>query len=89
MRLWVPLVLKGRPSASARGLNIRVRNTHFVLLVFLMQFLDMGMKHPLPTFTTLVEHARDAYPNMAFVHVVEPRIDGTIVSGLDDENCTQ
>lgn len=53
------------------------------------KYQNMGMKHPLPTFTTLVEHARDAYPNMAFVHVVEPRIDGTIVSGLDDENCTQ
>lgn len=54
-----------------------------------MQFIDMGMKDPLPTFTTLVERVRDAHPKLAFIHVVEPRVDGIIDSDLDDENRTQ
>lgn len=48
----------------------------------------MGMKDPLPTFTTLIERVRDAHPNLAFIHAVEPRLDGdgTIDSEVTDEN---
>jgi NADPH2 dehydrogenase len=49
----------------------------------------MGMKDPLPTFTTLVECIRDAHPNFAYVHAVEPRVDGVIGSDLTDENRAQ
>ena len=49
----------------------------------------MGMKDPLPTFTTLVERVRDAHPNLAYIHAVEPRVDGIIDSDLTDENRTQ
>jgi hypothetical protein len=34
----------------------------------------MGMKDPLPTFTTLVERICDVHPKLAFIHVDEPRV---------------
>ena len=46
----------------------------------------MGMEDPLPTFTALVERVRDAHPNFAYIHVVEPRVDGNIDSDLSEEN---
>ena len=49
----------------------------------------MGMKDPLPTFTTLIERVRDAHPSFAYIHAVEPRVDGVIDSGITDENRTQ
>ena len=49
----------------------------------------MGLKDPLPTFTTLVERLRDAHPKLAYFHAVEPRIDGVIGSNLTDDNRTQ
>ncbi|KAF8261819.1 putative NADPH2 dehydrogenase chain OYE2 [Lactarius quietus] len=50
------------------------------------KYQDMGMKDPLPTFTKLIERVRDAHPKLAFIHAVEPRIDGVIDSELTDEN---
>ncbi|KAF8261415.1 hypothetical protein EI94DRAFT_1606929 [Lactarius quietus] len=47
------------------------------------------MRDPLPTFTTLVERVRDAHPNLAYIHVIEPRIDGISESDSPDENVTQ
>jgi NADPH2 dehydrogenase len=49
----------------------------------------MSMKDPLPTLTTFVERVRDAYPNLAYMHVVEPRVDGIIDLDLTDENRIQ
>ena len=46
------------------------------------------MKDPLPTFTTLIERVRDAHPNLAYIHAVEPRMDGVIDSDPTDENRT-
>ena len=51
--------------------------------------LGMGMKDPLPTFATLIERVRDTHPNFAYVHVVEPRVDGINVADLTNENRTQ
>ncbi|KAF8258184.1 putative NADPH2 dehydrogenase chain OYE2 [Lactarius quietus] len=53
------------------------------------KYQDMGMKDPLPTFTRLIERIRDAHPLLAFIHAVEPRIDGLIDLELTDENRTQ
>jgi len=53
------------------------------------KFQGMGMKDPLPTFATLVERVRGAHPNLAYIHVVEPRIDGISESDSPDENVTQ
>ncbi|KIY70962.1 FMN-linked oxidoreductase [Cylindrobasidium torrendii FP15055 ss-10] len=40
-------------------------------------FQDMGMGDPKPTFTYFVTQLRDNHPDLAFVHVVEPRITGS------------
>ena len=47
------------------------------------------MKDPLPTFTTFVERIRDAHPNFAYIHVVEPRVDGISEADITDENRAQ
>ena len=49
----------------------------------------MGMKDPLPTFTTLIERVRDAHPKLAFLHAVEPRVFGDGDLDLTDDNRTQ
>jgi NADPH2 dehydrogenase len=36
----------------------------------------MGMKDPRPTFSHLVSEAAKMYPDLAYLHVVEPRISG-------------
>jgi NADPH2 dehydrogenase len=59
------------------------------LLINAAFILDMGMKDPLPTFTTLIKCIRDAHPNFAYVHAVEPRVDGVVDSDLTDENRAQ
>ena len=46
----------------------------------------MGMKDPLPTFTTFIERVRDAHPNFAYIHVIEPRVNGYTKADLTDEN---
>ncbi|KAF8264533.1 putative NADPH2 dehydrogenase chain OYE2 [Lactarius quietus] len=52
------------------------------------KYQDMGMKDPLPTFTTFIERIRDAHSDLAYIHVVEPRLDGdgAINSELTSEN---
>ncbi|KAJ7511743.1 hypothetical protein B0H11DRAFT_1952865 [Mycena galericulata] len=37
---------------------------------------DMYFEHPKPTYTHLVTQLRDRYPELAYLHVVEPRADG-------------
>ncbi|KIJ65338.1 hypothetical protein HYDPIDRAFT_27361 [Hydnomerulius pinastri MD-312] len=39
-------------------------------------FQDMKMADPRPTFSYLVNALRDTHPNMAYVHVTEPRVAG-------------
>jgi len=41
----------------------------------------MKMKDPKPTFAYLVSQAKERFPNLAYIHVVEPR-----VSGIDDRD---
>ena len=41
----------------------------------------MGTKGPLPTFITFIERMRDAHPKIAYIHAVEPRLDG--ITGVD------
>lgn len=38
----------------------------------------MRMKNPIPTFSYFVEKLADKHPNFAYIHVVEPRVNGTI-----------
>ncbi|KAH9039321.1 putative NADPH2 dehydrogenase chain OYE2 [Lactarius pseudohatsudake] len=53
------------------------------------KFQDMGMKDPLPTFTTFIERIRDAHPGFAYIHVIEPRVDGITDAEVTDENRAQ
>ncbi|KZP27658.1 FMN-linked oxidoreductase [Athelia psychrophila] len=39
-------------------------------------FQDMGMSNPVPQFTHLISTIRDLYPDFAYLHVLEPRVDG-------------
>ena len=49
--------------------------------------LEMRMPDPIPTFSALATRLRDSYPDLAFLHVVEPRIAGGLESTapVDDE----
>ncbi|KAJ7359112.1 hypothetical protein DFH08DRAFT_403618 [Mycena albidolilacea] len=40
-------------------------------------FQDMHFDHPKPTYAHLVTQIRDRYPEFAYLHVVEPRVDGS------------
>ncbi|KII91973.1 hypothetical protein PLICRDRAFT_172136 [Plicaturopsis crispa FD-325 SS-3] len=50
------------------------------------RFNGMGMVDPKPTFAYLVQRLRDEYPDLAYIHVVEPRVDGgkTRETGVPD-----
>ncbi|KAH9003866.1 hypothetical protein EDB86DRAFT_3099865 [Lactarius hatsudake] len=53
------------------------------------QFQSMGMKDPLPTFTTFVERIRDEHTNLAYIHVIELRVSNFTVAAVTDENRVQ
>jgi len=36
----------------------------------------MGMSDPIPTFSYVVNELRERHPDLAFIHAVQPRIDG-------------
>lgn len=36
------------------------------------------MKDPLPTFTYFVRSLRDAHPRLAYIHLTEPRVMGSV-----------
>ncbi|KAJ6601082.1 hypothetical protein DFH09DRAFT_1020338 [Mycena vulgaris] len=40
-------------------------------------YLDMHFEDPKPTYAHLVTQLRERYPELAYLHVVEPRVDGT------------
>ncbi|KAJ7447182.1 hypothetical protein FB451DRAFT_1103529 [Mycena latifolia] len=39
-------------------------------------YLDMQFDHPKPTYAHLVTQLRDRFPELAYLHIVEPRADG-------------
>ena len=51
-------------------------------LVVLMRFhaSDMRMKDPIPTFSYLVGEVKRLYPDLLYLHVIEPRVCGTDIS---------
>jgi NADPH2 dehydrogenase len=48
----------------------------------------MGMKDPLPTFMTFVERIRAAHPELAYIHIIEPRIHGPEEPDLSNQGST-
>ncbi|KAK0189886.1 hypothetical protein F5146DRAFT_1139383 [Armillaria mellea] len=52
-------------------------------------FQDMNMKEPKPTFAHLVSQIKTQHPDLAYLHIVEPRIFGNFdreTVGADEEN---
>jgi NADPH2 dehydrogenase len=47
-----------------------------MFLFYFYLILDMGMKDPIPQFTHIIQSLKDSHPNLAFLHLVEPRIAG-------------
>jgi NADPH2 dehydrogenase len=43
----------------------------------------MGMKNPIPQFSHFVTELKKAHPNLAYLHIVEPRVAGS--DDLDPE----
>ncbi|KAF7340939.1 putative inactive dehydrogenase EasA [Mycena sanguinolenta] len=46
-----------------------------------MQFIDGD---PRPTYTSLITELRDRFPDLAYLHVVEPRVDGSYTVDIKD-----
>ena len=48
----------------------------------------MGMPDPVPTFAALAMFIRDRYPDFAYIHVIEPRVDGVTLrqAGAHESN---
>jgi NADPH2 dehydrogenase len=55
----------------------------FCSLLLSVFTVGMGMEDPLPTFGFLVSQLRLHHPNLAYIHVVEPRIDGASTEVVD------
>ncbi|KAK0433459.1 hypothetical protein EV421DRAFT_1997442 [Armillaria borealis] len=52
-------------------------------------FQDMNMKEPKPTFAHLVSQIKSQHPDLAYLHIIEPRIFGNFdreTVGADEEN---
>ena len=39
--------------------------------------IDMAMKDPVQQFTDVITRIRDLYPGFSYIHIVEPRVDGS------------
>ncbi|PCH37117.1 NADH:flavin oxidoreductase/NADH oxidase [Wolfiporia cocos MD-104 SS10] len=50
------------------------------------QFQDMRMSDPKPTFSHLVSSIAKQYPDFAYIHVVEPRVEGNVDRKQDAEH---
>ena len=40
--------------------------------------LDMGMRNPIPTYSYIISELAKHYPNLAYIHMIEPGIEGII-----------
>lgn len=63
----------------AHGVPLVVRIRQFgcgTELIFCIFGIDMRMADPIPTFSYVVEQIVAKHPNVAFIHLVEPRVNG-------------
>ena len=56
---------------------LSVQEFWHVHVLFCRPPVDMGMADPIPTFSYVVEQLAKKHPNLAYIHVVEPRFDGS------------
>ncbi|KAK6974334.1 NADH:flavin oxidoreductase/NADH oxidase [Favolaschia claudopus] len=53
------------------------------------KFLGMGMQDPIPTYTHLVSELKRLHPNLAFLHLIEPRINADVAVEVSPSNAAQ
>ncbi len=46
--------------------------------------VGMRMKDPIPTFSHLVSRVKELHPDLAYIHVVETRVDGAADAAAED-----
>ncbi|KAK0199331.1 hypothetical protein DFS33DRAFT_1268691 [Desarmillaria ectypa] len=49
-----------------------------------MTMLEVWMKDPIPTFSYFVSKIKEKHPDLSYIHVVEPRIDGAETRNPED-----
>ena len=42
---------------------------------------EMGMTDPIPTFSYFVKRLKELQPDFAYVHVIDPRVEGPVTVG--------
>lgn len=52
--------------------------------ILILMFLEMRMVDPVPTFSYLVHKLRENFPDLAYIHTVEPRVYGNIDAKASD-----
>ncbi|KAK6974337.1 NADH:flavin oxidoreductase/NADH oxidase [Favolaschia claudopus] len=52
-------------------------------------FLGMGMTDPIPTYTHLVSELKRRYPSLAYLHLIEPRINSDTAVDVSASNAAQ
>ncbi|KAF7360426.1 hypothetical protein MVEN_00772700 [Mycena venus] len=76
-------VVRGRRAEEDGAANQPVG--HFQWCVHALRIrIHMYFAHPKPTYTHLVTQLRERYPDFAYLHVVEPRVDGTETVTIKD-----
>lgn len=46
----------------------------------------MGMPDPIPTYSALVDYFKSSHPDLAYIHVVEPEVEGKRVGDVVHSN---
>ncbi|KAJ7023478.1 NADH:flavin oxidoreductase/NADH oxidase [Mycena alexandri] len=52
-------------------------------------FAGMGMANPVPTFTHIVSELKRLYPELAYIHLIEPRISADSTLDTSEKNAAQ
>lgn len=52
-------------------------------------FTDMGSMDPFPQFAHVISHIRDLHPKFAYIHVIEPRVDGSITRSATNKEAAE
>ena len=75
---------------SAHGNSITVSDASTLIpnIVLTNKFLDIRIDDPIPLYTYLITRIRERFPDLAYIHVTEPRIsgDGTSRDPRDESN---
>ncbi|KAJ7481907.1 hypothetical protein FB451DRAFT_1171039 [Mycena latifolia] len=65
------------PLAQRERLSVSVHGAAFKVPLSVTSAGDMGMPDPLPTFSHVISQLAARHPTLAYIHLVEPRINGS------------